>query len=164
MWIFCDKNRWKFNKNLNRIDTIQQAILSFRLYEWNGLHDWYRTLGGYKMRRFNIIFKQYLQYYLYLLVIVGILYSISPRPFFLGLMIGTCGSLVNTYIFESYLARSMKHDTTHVATGSTWRYAVAIITCLLWFFCKEHINIIGVLIGLMISYIVIILRPLLQRE
>ena len=131
MWIFCDKNRWKFNKNLNRIDTIQQAILSFRLYEWNGLHDWYRTLGGYKMRRFNIIFKQYLQYYLYLLVIVGILYSISPRPFFLGLMIGTCGSLVNTYIFEIYLAKSMHKESTQMSTGSTWRYLVAIVACVL---------------------------------
>ncbi|MBL7566041.1 ATP synthase subunit I [Staphylococcus saccharolyticus] len=116
------------------------------------------------MSRFNIIFKQYIQYYLCLLIILGILYLIIPRPFILGLIIGACGSLVNTYIFESYLTRSRKHDTTHVATGSTWRYAVAIITCLLWFFCKEHINIIGVLIGLMISYIVIILRPLLQRE
>jgi len=105
------------------------------------------------MRRFNIIFKQYLQYYLYILVIIGILYSISPHPFLLGLMIGTCGSLVNTYIFEIYLA-----------TGSTWRYLVAVIACVLWLFFKEHINIIGVLIGLMISYIVIILRPLLQRE
>ncbi|MDU3950213.1 MAG: hypothetical protein E7H07_04590, partial [Staphylococcus epidermidis] len=38
------------------------------------------------------------------------------------------------------------------------------IACVLWLFFKEHINIIGVLIGLMISYIVIILRPLLQRE
>ena len=60
---FCDKTV-KFNKNLNRIDTIQQAILSFRLYEWNGLH-WYRTLGGYKMRRFNIIFKQYFIIFIY---------------------------------------------------------------------------------------------------
>ena len=149
---------------MNRIDTIQQAILSFRLYEWNGLHDWYRTLGGYKMRRFNIIFKQYLQYYLYILVIIGILYSISPHPFLLGLMIGTCGSLVNTYIFEIYLAKSMHKETTQMSTGSTWRYLVAVIACVLWLFFKKHINIIGVLIGLMISYIVIILRPLLQRE
>ena len=114
------------------------------------------------MRRFNIIFKQYLQYYLYLLVIVGILYSISPAHF-LGLMIGTCGSLVNTYIFEIYLAKSMHKESTQMSTGSTWRYLV-IIACVLWLFFKEHINIIGVLIGLMISYIVIILRPLLQRE
>ena len=104
------------------------------------------------MRRFNIIFKQYLQYYLYILVIIGILYSISPHPFLLGLMIGTCGS------------KSMHKETTQMSTGSTWRYLVAVIACVLWLFFKEHINIIGVLIGLMISYIVIILRPLLQRE
>ena len=88
----------------------------------------------------------------------------SPHPFLLGLMIGTCGSLVNTYIFEIYLAKSMHKETTQMSTGSTWRYLVAVIACVLWLFFKEHINIIGVLIGLMISYIVIILRPLLQRE
>ena len=72
-------------------------------------------------------------------------------------MIGTCGSLVNTYIFEIYLAKSMHKETTQMSTGSTWRYLVAVIACVLWLFFKEHINIIGVLIGLMISYIVIIL-------
>ena len=113
------------------------------------------------MSRFYIIFKQYIQYYLYLLIILGILYLIVPHPFILGLLIGACGSLVNTYIFESYLAR-LKKDAIHISTGNIWRYLVAIIACLLWFFFKDHINIIGVLIGLMISYIVIILRPLLK--
>jgi len=79
-------------------------------------------------------------------------------------MIGTCGSLVNTYIFESYFAKAQQQDAIHISTGNIWRYLVAIISCLLWFFFKDHINIIGVLIGLMISYIVIILRPLLKRE
>ena len=116
------------------------------------------------MSRFYIIFKQYIQYYLYILIVLGILYLIIPRPFILGLMIGTCGSLVNTYIFESYLAKAQQQDAIHISTGNIWRYLVAIIACLLWFFFKDHINIIGVLIGLMISYIVIILRPLLKRE
>ena len=61
-------------------------------------------------------------------------------------MIGTCGSLVNTYIFEIYLAKSMHKETTQMSTGSTWRYLVAVIACVLWLFFKEHINIIGVLI------------------
>lgn len=134
------------------------------MYEWNGLHDWYKALGGIVMSRFNIIFKQYIQYYLYLLIILGILYLLIPRPFILGLMVGTCGSLVNTYIFESYLAKAKQYDSMSISTGNIWRYLVAIIVCLIWFFFKGHINIIGVLIGLMISYIVIILRPLLKRE
>lgn len=39
MWLICDNFSLKFNNNLNRIDTVVGAILSFRLYEWNGLHD-----------------------------------------------------------------------------------------------------------------------------
>ena len=51
----------------------------------------------YKMSRFYIIFKQYIQYYLYLLIILGILYLIVPHPFILGLLIGACGSwLIHT--------------------------------------------------------------------
>ena len=83
------------------------------------------------MSRFYIIFKQYIQYYLYLLIVLGILYLIIPRPFILGLMIGTCGSLVNTYIFESYLAKAQQQDAIHISTGNIWRYLVAIIACLL---------------------------------
>ena len=46
-------------------------------------------------------------------------------------MIGTCGSLVNTYIFEIYLAKSMHKETTQMSTGSTWRYLVAVIACIM---------------------------------
>ena len=88
------------------------------------------------MSRFYIIFKQYIQYYLYLLIILGILYLIVPHPFILGLLIGACGSLVNTYIFESYLAKAKEKDAIHISTGNIWRYLVAIIACLLWFFFK----------------------------
>ena len=116
------------------------------------------------MGRFYIIFKQYIQYYLYLLILLGILYLFSPHPFLLGLIIGTCGSLINTYIFECYLFHAQKADSNHISTGNMWRYLVAIVVCSIWFFFKDYINIIGVLIGLMISYIVIICRPLLNRE
>ena len=115
------------------------------------------------MSRFYIIFKQYIQYYLYLLIVLGILYLIIPRPFILGLMIGTCGSLVNTYIFESYLAKAQQQDAIHISTGNIWISCSNHCVFVMVFF-KDHINIIGVLIGLMISYIVIILRPLLKRE
>lgn len=89
------------------------------------------------MSRFYIIFKQYIQYYLYLLIVLGILYLIIPRPFILGLMIGTCGSLVNTYIFESYLAKAQQQDAIHISTGNIWRYLVAIIKVFVMVFLQR---------------------------
>ncbi|UDI77824.1 ATP synthase subunit I [Staphylococcus taiwanensis] len=116
------------------------------------------------MRRFNILFKQYIQYYIYFLIFLSVLYIIISNSFILGLIIGTFGSLINTYIFELYLSRAKQPDNIHISTGNIWRYLVAIIACLIWFFFKEYVNIIGIMIGLMISYVLIIIRPLLQRE
>ncbi|MDN8894063.1 hypothetical protein Q0O84_13850, partial [Staphylococcus aureus] len=43
-----------------------------------------------------------------------------------------------------------------------WRYLVAIIACMIWYLNKAHVRIIGIIIGLMISYVVVIIRPLLK--
>ncbi|MCC2086782.1 ATP synthase subunit I [Staphylococcus haemolyticus] len=116
------------------------------------------------MRRFSIIFKQFIQYYIYFLILLGVLYIIIPKPFILGLIIGTVGSLINTYIFELYLSRGKQPDNIHISTGNTWRYLVAIIACVIWFLLKVYVNIIGIMIGLMFSYVLIILRPLLLKS
>ena len=88
---------------------------------------------------------------------MGVLSIIIPKPFILGLIIGTVGSLINTYIFELYLSRKSKPDNIHISTGNTWRYLVAIIACNM-VLLKDYVNIIGVMIGLMFSYVLIILR------
>ncbi|MCE3338481.1 hypothetical protein ABUR78_15850, partial [Staphylococcus aureus] len=36
------------------------------------------------------------------------------------------------------------------------RYLVAIIACMIWYLNKAHVSIIGIIIGLMISYVVVI--------
>ena len=102
------------------------------------------------MLRFSFIFKQFIQYYLYSLIILYILYLIWSSPYILGMILGLIGSLINTFIFEIYLARAKQPDTIHISTGSVWRYLVALVVC--------------VVVGLMISYVLIILRPLLVRE
>ena len=61
---------------------------------------------AYKMSRFYNIFKQFIQYYLYLLIILGGLYLYTHHAFILGLIIGVTGSAINTVIFESYLAKA----------------------------------------------------------
>lgn len=116
----------------------------------------------YKMSRFYNIFKQFIQYYLYLLIILGGLYFFTHHAFILGLIIGVTGSAINSCIFECYLAKAKRPDTMHISTGNMWRYLVAFIACMIWYFNKAHVSIIGIIIGLMISYVVVIIRPLLK--
>lgn len=115
------------------------------------------------MKQFNLIFKKYLQYYIYWLSVLVIIALIIPKPFIYGLIIGSFGSLINTYIFELYLSKAQKEETSQVSTGGFWRYLVAFLACCTWLFFKNQVNIIGVMIGLMISYILIILRPFLHK-
>ncbi len=118
---------------------------------------------AYKMSRFYNIFKQFIQYYFYLIIILGGLYLYTHHAFILGLIIGVTGSAINTCIFECYLAKAKKQlDTMHISTGNMWRYLVAIIACMIWYLNKAHVSIIGIIIGLMISYVVVIIRPLLK--
>lgn len=117
---------------------------------------------AYKMSRFYNIFKQFIQYYLYLLIILGGLYLFTHHAFILGLIIGVTGSAINSCIFECYLAKAKRPDTMHISIGNMWRYLVAFIACMIWYFNKAHVSIIGIIIGLMISYVVVIIRPLLK--
>lgn len=117
---------------------------------------------AYKMSRFYNIFKQLFQYYFYLIIILGGLYLYTHHAFILGLIIGVTGSAINTCIFECYLAKAKRPDTMHISTGNMWRYLVAIIACMIWYLNKAHVSIIGIIIGLMISYVVVIIRPLLK--
>ncbi|HEH3220835.1 TPA: ATP synthase subunit I [Staphylococcus aureus] len=147
---------------MNRIDTTNR--LYYHLVCMSGtvfMIDISHT-EAYKMSRFYNIFKQFIQYYLYLLIILGGLYLFIHHAFILGLIIGVTGSAINTVIFESYLAKAKRPDTMHISTGNMWRYLVAIIACMIWYFNKSHVSIIGIIIGLMISYVVVIIRPLLK--
>lgn len=112
------------------------------------------------MIRFSIIFKRFVMCYIVLLLALSVFYFFTHYPFVLGLIIGTLGSLINTYIVEYYLVRAQDPETHHVSTGSMWRYLVAALACMVWVFYQEHVNIFGVLVGLLVSYILMILRPL----
>ncbi|HFH2482079.1 TPA: ATP synthase subunit I [Staphylococcus aureus] len=148
---------------MNRIDTTNR--LYYHLVCMSGtvfMIDISHT-EAYKMSRFYNIFKQFIQYYFYLIIILGGLYLYTHHAFILGLIIGVTGSAINTCIFECYLAKAKRPDTMHISTGNMWRYLVAIIACMIWYLNKAHVvSIIGIIIGLMISYVVVIIRPLLK--
>ncbi len=118
----------------------------------------------HKMKRFSIIFKQYLQYYLYGIIVLFIVFIFTRSPVVLGLILGLTGSLCITYTFEYYLAKAKDKDNIHISTGNVWRYLTVIIACCIWVLYKEYINIFGVIVGLSVSYVLIILKPLIQKN
>lgn len=116
------------------------------------------------MKPFNIIFKQYIQYYIYAVIVLIIVYFFTNSPFILGLIVGTIGSMLNTYTFEYYLMKAKRSDTLHISTGSVWRYLITLLACIIWLVFRSRMNIFGVVIGLMISYVLMVIRPWLHRE
>lgn len=124
----------------------------------------YKMKRGTKMKRFNIIFNQYIQYYLYGIIVLVIVFIFTCSPFILGLVIGTGGSLINTFTFEYFLAKAKEKDNIHISTGNVWRYLTVILACCIWVFFKDHINIFGVIVGLLISYVLIIFKPFIQKN
>src|SRR5699024_6054202 len=119
---------------------------------------------GTEMKRFNIIFKQYMQYYIYCIIVLVIVFIFTYSAFILGLIIGMIGSLINTFTFEYYLEEAKEKDNIHISTGNICRYLVVILACTTWYFYKDHINIFGVVVGLMISYVLIVFKPFLHKK
>ncbi len=89
------------------------------------------------MKQFNLIFKQYLQYYIYWLLALVVIAIFIPKPFIIGLIIGSFGSLINTYIFELYLSQAQKQETSQISTGGIWRFLVALVACIIWVYFKK---------------------------
>lgn len=116
------------------------------------------------MKRFNIFFNRYIKYYFYGMIVLLIVFIFTYSPFVLGLIIGTLGSLINTFTFEYYLEKAKEKDNIHISTGNVWRYLIVILSCCIWYFYKDQINIIGVVIGLMISYVLIVFKPFIHKK
>ncbi|WP_228527256.1 hypothetical protein [Staphylococcus chromogenes] len=92
------------------------------------------------------------------------LYIWIHHAFVLGLIVGMVASTLNTLIFELYLYRAQSINLGSLSTGGNWRFLNAILACLIWGFFQEQIHILGVLIGLMVSYVFIVFRPLLKPD
>lgn len=116
------------------------------------------------MVRFLKCIKSFLTYYSCLWVSLIVLYFWLQHPIILGLIVGLLGSTFNTFIFEYYLYRAQNTDVGHISTGGGWRYLIAILACSVWVMFQAHIHILGVLIGLMVSYVFIIFRPLILKD
>ncbi|RIN04988.1 ATP synthase subunit I, partial [Staphylococcus shinii] len=67
------------------------------------------------MKRFNIFFNSYIKYYFYGIIVLLIVFIFIYSSFVLGLIIGTLGSLINTFTFEYYLEKAKEKDNIHIS-------------------------------------------------
>ncbi|MBO1920051.1 ATP synthase subunit I [Staphylococcus xylosus] len=112
---------------------------------------------------FQHLLNRYIKYYFYGIIVLLIVFIFTYSPFVLGLIIGTLGSLINTFTFEYYLEKA-KRKTIYIYQRATFGYLIVILSCCIWYFYKDQINIIGVVIGLMISYVLIVFKPFIHKK
>lgn len=110
------------------------------------------------MSEFKAFFKLYLQYFLYLIFLLLIIYVFTQNNFVAGMIIGTIASAVSTFVWHHYLWRALNDDSLYVNSGMGIRFLVAVMACLFWVRFPELISIYGVALGLMLTYVMIVVH------
>ncbi|WP_414045674.1 ATP synthase subunit I [Macrococcus equi] len=110
------------------------------------------------MSEFRVFFKRYLQYFLYLILIFVIIGAVTHNDFVLGLVIGTIASAISTFVWYHYLSRAMKSDALYISSGMGIRFLIAVMACLFWVRYPDTFNLLGIALGLMLTYVMIIIH------
>lgn len=105
-------------------------------------------------------FKSYLHYFIFFIIILVVVYFFLKHEFILGLIIGTIASAVNLFSWEVYLNRAKNAESLQLSTGNWVRYLVTIVACCFWLKYPLIVDIIGILFGLMIAYVLIMFKSL----
>ncbi|GGI41241.1 ATP synthase subunit I [Mammaliicoccus stepanovicii] len=105
-------------------------------------------------------FKAYLQYFIFFVIFLIVVYFFLKHEFILGLIIGTIASAVNLFSWEFNLNRAKNSESLQLSTGNWVRYLVTIVACCFWVKYPLVVDIIGILVGLMIAYVLIMIRSL----
>ncbi len=89
----------------------------------------------------------------------------SYKEFFLSMLIGAILSFYNLWLLQrkiDKLGEAIVHGTTARSIGSFTRLATAALAVLIAFKFKDQLSIIGIVSGLMTSYLVIMIDYFLQ--
>ncbi|WP_096437609.1 ATP synthase subunit I [Alteribacter populi] len=108
--------------------------------------------------------KRYALYTIVLIILFFILAALTPYPiFFLGLVLGAAFSLLNlysTYVQVKRLGEGALEGKKKFAFGTVSRVITAVL-CLLLAVSNPHIfDLVGVIIGLMLTYAIIMIEPI----
>lgn len=116
------------------------------------------------MSEFKTFFKLYLQYFLYLILAVLVVYLMTGSNFALGLVIGTIASACSAFVWHHYLNRAINSDSLHISSGSGLRFLIAVMACLFWVRFPDAISIYGIAFGLALTYVMILIHTFISLK
>lgn len=110
------------------------------------------------MSEFKTFFKLFLQYFIYLILIFFMIYMLTHSDFVLGLIIGTVASAISTFVWYHNLSKAINSDALYVSSGMGIRFLIAVMACLFWVRYPDTFNLLGIALGLMLTYVMIIIH------
>ncbi|WP_141430969.1 ATP synthase subunit I [Bacillus sp. 03113] len=118
------------------------------------------------MPEFKQIYVRQRKNILLLMSLYAIGWGVTPyKPVFLGLILGTAFSLINLWLLvrrTEHFDQAVKKGKKVRSFGMLSRMAVAVIAVMIAMEYPQNIHIISVVLGLMTSYIVIMIDYFLQ--
>lgn len=111
---------------------------------------------------FKSYYKQFLKYLIILFFLSIIAYIFTLSTFFAGLSLGIIGSVFMSYNWFYHLRQAQDENGEKVKTGTMTRLLLVILLCLIWVRFPEIFNIFGILVGVLLTYLLIIWRALLE--
>ncbi|WP_373893972.1 ATP synthase subunit I [Virgibacillus natechei] len=120
------------------------------------------------MSDYNVIIARQRKWMLYLLIVMVIGLALLPYPrIFLGLLLGTIVSFYNLWLLQKKIVdftEAVANKSTTRGIGMVSRFAAAILAVIVALRFEEYFHIIAVLIGLMTSYLVIMIDSIVFRN
>lgn len=119
-----------------------------------------------KEDQYSATFKRYTKYTLYLTALFVLGWGFTPyQSIFQGLLLGTVFSYINLLTAHRRIARlgqAITEGKKMYSLGMLQRFAYAILAVLIATRYPEHFHLVSVVIGLMITYIIILIDSLFQ--
>ncbi|WP_223805980.1 ATP synthase subunit I [Ornithinibacillus gellani] len=120
------------------------------------------------MSQYENMVKRQRKWMLYLLSILVLGAALTPyKHIFFGLLLGSTVSFYNLYLLQRKIddfSEAVVKQTRPKGLGMISRFAAAALAVILAIRFKEHVDMIAVIIGLMTSYLVIMLDFIFYRS
>lgn len=112
--------------------------------------------------------KRFYQYFLKFLLIpllLGIfLLFLYDSPVIVGFVLGTTVSIILLGNWYYHLEKAQGENVERVKTGTVTRVLIVIVACLIWYRFMDDINIFGMILGLALTYILMMYRAITEMR
>lgn len=113
------------------------------------------------MNQYNKMITRQRKWMFCLLALIVLGWVVTPYPrIFLGLLLGTAASFCNLWIMQRKIDRfgeKVAKERRASGIGTFTRFAIVALTVLIAMRFEEHIHLMSVIIGLMTTYVVIMI-------